>query len=80
MYANDVLNGKRFKLGEPTIMKDSKFALEYAWFILKKPWKEAEQYIAKIEFDARQYTQLVLKRDFYLDGKLICEYDEDEDY
>ena len=79
MYASDILNGKRFKLGEPAIAKDADSAIEYALFILKKPWKEAEAIIAKVEFDARQYTQLVLKRDFYLDGKLICEYDEDED-
>ena len=79
MYASNVLNGKRFKLGEPAIAKDADSAIEYALFILKKPWKEAEAIIAKVEFDARQYTQLVLKRDFYLDGKLICEYDEDED-
>lgn len=80
LYAQDILNGKRFKLGEPTIAKDVDQSFEYALWILKKAFPEAEPTIAKYAFTSREYTQLVLKRDFYLDGKLICEYDEDEDY
>jgi hypothetical protein len=34
---------------------------------------------AKSETASKKYTQLVLYKDFILNGKLICKYDEESD-
>ena len=47
----------------------------YASFVLKgKPFPLGELVISKDETYSKKYTQDILKKDFYLDGKLICKY------
>ena len=66
----------RFELGEPAIAKTPSYSYWYAEHVLYGPFPEGEHVIAKYAFISREYTQLVLKRDFYVDGKLICKYEE----
>ena len=74
-YALYVLKGP-FKLGEPTIAKhDGWYSYKYALYVLKGPFPLGEPTIAKNEFYSKTYTQDILKKDFYLDGKLICKYE-----
>ena len=74
-YANQVLKGP-FKLGEPTIAKhDGWYSYKYALYVLKGPFPLGEPTIAKNEFYSKTYTRDILKKDFYLDGKLICKYE-----
>ena len=75
-YASSVTN-ERFKLGEPAIAKDAYYSYLYAEGILHgKPFPLGEPIIAKSEKYAKKYTQSILFKDFYLDGKLICKYEE----
>ena len=46
----------------------------YARDVLKGPFPLGESTIAKDSYYSKQYTLNVLKKNFYLDGKLICEY------
>ena len=74
-YAKIILNGP-FKLGEPAIAKDSYYSYDYAKEALDgKPFPLGEPAIAKDNEYSKRYTQEVLKKDFYLDGKLICKYE-----
>ena len=74
-YAIEVLDD-RFELGEKAIAKDYYLAYRYAKLILNGPFKLGEPVIAKNEFYSKTYTRDILKKDFYLDGKLICNYEE----
>jgi hypothetical protein len=74
-YAKYILKDK-FPLGEPAIAKDSYYSYLYALDVLEGPFKLGEPEIAKDEYYSKEYTQNVLKKDFYLDGKLICKYEE----
>ena len=47
----------------------------YATMIIKKPFPLGEPAIAKDEYYSKEYTKYVLKKDFILDGKLICKYE-----
>ena len=47
----------------------------YAKIILKGPFKLGEPSIARMKLYTNVYTNEVLKKDFYLDGKLICKYE-----
>ena len=47
----------------------------YAKDVLEGPFKLGEPEIAKDDHYSKRYTQEVLKKDFYLDGKLICKYE-----
>ena len=73
-YAKYILKDK-FPLGEPAIAKDSYYSYLYAFDILEGPFKLGEPEIAKDEYYSKKYTQEILKKDFYLDGKLICNYE-----
>lgn len=42
--------------------------------ILKKPFPLGEPAIAKTPSYSYDYTNLILKRDFYLNDKLICKF------
>ena len=59
---------------EPAIAKDSYYSFLYA-HLLKGRFELGEPAIAKDEFYTNEYTQYILKKDFYLDGKLICKYE-----
>ena len=73
LYTN--ANDKSEEL-ELIIAKDAKYSYRYAVYNLNhKPFKLGEPAIAKDEFYANEYTQYILKKDFYLDGKLICKYE-----
>ena len=62
---------------EPTIAKDAYYSYLYAEEVLRrKPFPLGEPIIAKSEKYAKKYTQSILFKDFYLDGKLICKYEE----
>ena len=50
----------RLKL-EPAIMKDPRYAFEYAWMVLERPWPEAEPHIMKNPMWAYYYAKDVLK-------------------
>ena len=43
--------------------------------IYQGPFPLGEPAIAKSTEYSKKYTQEVLKKDFYLDGKLICKYE-----
>ena len=71
-YAKHILKGE-FPLGEPAIAKDMDFSYEYAMLINRR-FELGELQIAKERNFAKAYTQEVLKKDFILNGKLICKY------
>ena len=71
------ITGKRFKLGEPMIAKDSYFAASYA-ILMNKRFPLGEKAIAEDDHMANDYTHTILKKDFILDGKLICKYEPDD--
>ena len=74
LYAERVLKGP-FKLGEPAIAKDAEWSYLYANYALgKQPFPLGEPAIAKDQDFSYEYTYKVLKKDFYLDGKLIYKY------
>ena len=74
-YAKQILNGP-FPLGEPAIAKSSYYSYMYARFALKeKPFPLGEPVISKDETYSKKYTKEILKKDFILDGKLICKYE-----
>ena len=76
-YARNILKWKPFKLGEPAIAKDSYYSYMYARFALKeKPFPLGEPVISKDETYSKKYTKEILKKDFILNGKLICKYEE----
>ena len=60
---------------EPAIAKSAYHSFWYAKLVLKGPFKLGEPIMANYEQYASSYTQYVLKKDFYLDGKLICKYE-----
>ena len=72
-YAKEILKG-RFELGEPAIAKNSFYSYSYAG-ILNGPFPLGEPVISKNETYSYYYANYVLKKDFYLDGKLICKYE-----
>ena len=76
-YAFDILNGP-FPLGEPAIAKSAYYSLVYATHVLNGPFPLGEKAIANAKNAeySKKYTNAVLKKDFYLDGKLICNYEE----
>lgn len=63
---------------EKDILKTNpKWAFEYTLKdVLKGPFPLGEPAIAKDDFYTNEYTQYILEKDFYLDGKLICKYEE----
>lgn len=71
------VTGKRFKLGEPAIAKDPYLAVSYASLINKR-FPQGEKVIAEDEHIANEYTHIILKKDFILNGKLICKYEPDD--
>ena len=73
MYANNVLNGP-FPLGEKIIASNSYYSFVYSKLI-KHRFELGEPSIAMDEYYSEKYTNEVLKKDFYLDGKLICKYE-----
>ena len=74
LYAERVLKGP-FKLGEPAIAKDAEWSYLYANYALgKQPFPLGEPAIATDTDFSFEYTHKVLKKDFYLDGKLIYKY------
>ena len=75
-YAYWVLKNK-FPLGEPIIAKSSHYSLVYAKYVLNGSFPLGEPEIAKDKNYLKTYTQDVLKKDFYLDGKFVCEYTTD---
>ena len=75
-YAYWVLKDK-FLLGEPIIAKSSHYSLVYAKYVLNGSFPLGEPEIAKDKNYLKTYTQDVLKKDFYLDGKFVCEYTTD---
>ena len=75
-YAYWVLNDK-FLLGEPIIAKSAYYSLAYAKHVLSGSFPLGESQIANDAHYSKRYTQDVLKKDFYLDGKLVCEYTAD---
>ena len=70
-YAVDVLKGP-FPAGEEAISKVAEYACEYARYALKGPFPAGEAAIATDIFCSEDYAIDVLKKDFYLDGKLIA--------
>ena len=52
---------------------NAEYSYIYAKFHLKNKFSEGEPAIVKDKFYSLLYTRFVLKRDFYLDNKLICE-------
>ena len=66
-------------LGEPIIAKNSHYSLVYAKYVLNGPFPLGESAIANDIFYSKEYTQDVLKKNFYLDGKFVCEYTTDLD-
>lgn len=77
-YAYWVLKDK-FLFGEPIIAKGSYYSYMYAKYVLHGSFPLGEPEIAKDKNFLKIYTQDVLKKDFYLDGKLVCEYTVDLD-
>ena len=75
LYAKEILKNQ-FPLGEKAILKSAIDSVRYATLIRKTRWEEAESIIARDKFASKDYTNDVLKKDFYLDGKLICKYEE----
>jgi hypothetical protein len=73
-YAKEILNGKRFKLGEKEIAKQTDIACRYAIQIIKGKWAAGEEAIAKDSFYAKLYTKKALKKSFILNGKTILDY------
>ena len=67
-------NGKNKDL-ESIIAKDAKYSYWYAKFVLNGPFPLGEPTIAKDNHYAKKYTNNVLKKDFILNGKLICKYE-----
>ena len=66
-------------LGEPIIAKSSHYSLVYAKYVLNGSFPLGEPEIANDIFYSKEYTKDVLKKDFYLDGKFVCEYTADLD-
>lgn len=66
-------------LGEPIIAKSSHYSYVYAKYVLNGSFPLGEPEIAKDKNYLKTYTQDVLKKDFYLDGKFVCEYTVDLD-
>ena len=80
-------NNKSNQLKYPNVLKDilnhthekeiaktnSKWAFEYASEHGRD--KELEPAIAKDTLHSLRYTDIILKKDFYLDGKLIYKYE-----
>ena len=61
---------------ESIIAKSAAYSFKYAHKILhNKPFPLGEPAIAKNENYSKEYTHDVLKKDFILDGKLICKYE-----
>jgi preprotein translocase subunit SecA len=60
-------------IGESAIATNSYQSYYYASNALKGEFPEGEPAIAEDKLYSRLYTRFVLKRDFYLDNKLICE-------
>ena len=71
-YADTVIE-RPFPAGEEAIATDQYYAIEYAKDILKGPFPAGEAAIAKDY--AYEYTKKFLKKDFYLNGKLIAKYE-----
>ena len=62
---------------EPIISTSSYHSYWYAKYILNaQPFPLGEKAIAKNAESSYSYTKSILKHDFYLDGKLICKYEE----
>ena len=59
--------------GKQLSIHNSKIAYEFA--STNGKFIEGEPEIAKDDHYLKRYTQEVLKKDFYLDGKLICKYE-----
>ena len=74
LYAKEILKDQ-FPLGEKAILKSAIHAVRYATLLGKTRWEEAESIIAKNKLASKDYTNDVLKKDFYLDGKLIYKYE-----
>ena len=73
-YAS-IMIGNRFELGEEAIAKSAHWSYIYALNVLNGRFELGEPAIAKsIFYYALVYTNIILCCDFYLDGKLICEY------
>ena len=61
---------------EKIIAKNAHYAFYYASYVLNgQPFPLGEPAIAKDEYYSKEYTKYVLKKDFILDGKLICKYE-----
>ena len=74
MYSYNIIGG-RFELGEEAIAKSAHWSYIYALNVLNGRFELGEPAIAKsIFYYALVYTNIILCCDFYLDGKLICEY------
>ena len=58
-----------------TIAKDAYYSYYYALNVLNGPFPLGEPVIARMKQYTNVYTNEVLKKDFYLDGKLICKYE-----
>jgi hypothetical protein len=54
--------------------KDADLSYRYADEVLHARFELGEPAIAKDSYCSKQYTLNVLKKNFYLDNKLICEY------
>ena len=60
---------------ESIIAKSADYSFKYTYEILhNKPFPLGEPAIAKDPYYSKKYTNDVLKKDFILDGKLICKY------
>ena len=54
--------------------KDIVYANAYAREVLKGPFPAGEASISKDQYYVIEYAKNVLKKDFYLNGKLIAKY------
>ena len=73
---NNILDENIISILECLICVNPKYSLYYAEIIKEKRFQIGEKAIAKNSLFSYEYTQRILKRDFYVDGKLICKYEE----
>jgi hypothetical protein len=65
---------QQYKIHPLLIAENAQCSYLYAKFHLKDKFPLGEPVIAKDSYCSKQYTLNVLKKNFYLDNKLICEY------
>ena len=69
-------NKEELKKREKYIAKVAEHAYLYARDVLHGPFPAGEAVIAKDVYFAHQYAKYALKKDFYLDGKLIAKFEK----